>query len=62
MFDEALDRHLWAVEEEKIGWELKVSGYRKERPQRLVKLEEDIQRRRAYAEWYPEGDEEDDGE
>ncbi len=61
MFDEALDRHLWAKEEEKISWELKVSGYRKERPAWLVRLEEDIQRRRAYAEWYPEGDDDETG-
>ena len=60
MFDEVLDRNLWALEDEKIVWELTVSEHRKQRPRRIVELEKDIQGRRMYAEWYPEGDDEDE--
>lgn len=61
-FDEVLDRNLWALNAERVEWEIIISEQRKQRPTQLLKLERDIERRREHAEWMPEGEDEEDGE
>jgi len=47
---------------ERVAWEVEVSGQRKDRPRQLRKVEIDMEKRRNYAEWLPNGDEEEEGE
>lgn len=54
-----LDRNLWALNAERVEWEIIVSDQRKQRPSQLLELERDIERRREHAEWLPEGEDED---
>ena len=58
-FDEFLDRRIWALNSERVGWDAAVADRRKRVPEGIYGLESDLENRRSAAEWMEEGDEED---
>jgi hypothetical protein len=59
-WDEALDRKVWALESERVSWEATLAELRRKTPGQIREREEDLELRRARAEWLPEG-EDDEG-
>jgi hypothetical protein len=57
-FDEALDRKVWALDAERVTWEAQLAENRRKLPGLIREKEDDLEMRRARAEWLPEGDDE----
>jgi hypothetical protein len=55
-FDEILDRRIWGLNTEKVGWDTAIAERRKKTPADIYLLEEDLEKRKTAAEWLPEGE------
>ena len=55
-FNEALDRRIWALNAERIGWDISVSEIRKQRPFHLRQTKQEMEQKRMAAEWLPDTD------
>ncbi|KAL7418523.1 hypothetical protein Q5752_006981 [Cryptotrichosporon argae] len=55
-WDEALDRRVGAMYEERVGWDSLVASARKHTPRDVVAAEADLEDKRGAAEWRAEGD------
>ncbi|OCF44666.1 hypothetical protein I317_01553 [Kwoniella heveanensis CBS 569] len=53
-FDETLDRNIWALQTESVKWKTDMAEKRKQLPQSFFRVEEDLELRRADAEWFPD--------
>ena len=56
-FDEVLDRRIWEINSERVGWNTTVADLRRQRPAAIQRLEQDLEDRRTHAEWVPDGEE-----
>lgn len=52
-----LDRKIWALNTERVEWDIVVAGKRKKTPADIARLEEHLEMKRTAAEWLPEGEE-----
>ncbi|GFZ48756.1 hypothetical protein JCM24511_06505 [Saitozyma sp. JCM 24511] len=60
-FDEILDRRIKGMDAERLKSETETAERRKKRPAEIYQLEDDLEERKTWAMWLPEGEDEDTG-